>query len=231
MVAMSALNAMLEELQDKIIEEAVVLLGLRASMTLSSREVQTAVRLVLPGELAKHAISEGTKAVTKFCSTDKGACSMRAGLQFPVSHVRNVLKAKSRTRVGKGAPVYLAAVLEYISAEVLELAGNAARDSQLRRITPRHIMLAVRCDAELDSLFKGYVMNGGVVPHIHMALVRQGKTNSAPMKKFNLVESNEDEESDDGDEEAGYGLKKASLAQKAMKKPASKVAVKKAAWF
>ena len=66
--------------------------------------------------------------------------STRAGLQFPVGRVHRMLrKGNYAQRVGAGAPVYLAAVLEYLSAEVLELAGNAARDNKKTRIIPRHL--------------------------------------------------------------------------------------------
>ena len=73
--------------------------------------------------------------------------SSRAGLQFPVGRIARYLKqGKYAERVGAGAPVYLAAVLEYLAAEVLELAGNAAKDNKKTRIIPRHIQLAVRND-------------------------------------------------------------------------------------
>ena len=66
--AMSILNSFVNDIFDKIASEAARLARYNKKPTVTSREIQTAVRLVLPGELAKHAVSEGTKAVTKFTS-------------------------------------------------------------------------------------------------------------------------------------------------------------------
>ncbi|KAF8649587.1 hypothetical protein AX16_005678 [Volvariella volvacea WC 439] len=75
--------------------------------------------------------------------------SVKAGLQFPVGRVHRLLKKGNYAhRVGAGAPVYMAAVLEYLAAEILELAGNAARDNKKHRIVPRHLQLAIRNDEE-----------------------------------------------------------------------------------
>ena len=99
--------------------------------------------------------------------------SARAGLQFPVGRIARYLKqGKYAERVGAGAPVYLAAVLEYLAAEVLELAGNAAKDNKKTRIIPRHIQLAVRNDEELNELMANTtIASGGVLPNIEPSLL------------------------------------------------------------
>ncbi|KIZ00861.1 Histone H2A [Monoraphidium neglectum] len=103
--------------------------------------------------------------------------SSKAGLQFPVGRIARYLKkGRYATRVGAGAPVYLAAVLEYLAAEVLELSGNAARDNKKNRIVPRHIQLAIRNDEELSKLLGGVtIASGGVLPNIHGVLLPKTK--------------------------------------------------------
>ena len=119
----------------------------------------------------KHKMASGkAKTVTKAKSKTRSA---RAGLQFPVGRVHRLLrKGNYAERVGAGAPVYLAAVMEYLSAEVLELAGNAARDNKKTRIIPRHLQLAIRNDEELNKLLGGVtIAQGGVLPNIQAVLL------------------------------------------------------------
>ena len=67
--AMSIMNSFVNDLFERIAAEASKLAHYNKRSTITSREIQTAVRLLLPGELAKHAVSEGTKAVTKYTSS------------------------------------------------------------------------------------------------------------------------------------------------------------------
>jgi len=97
---------------------------------------------------------------------------LSAPLQQPPGISPLLLLPCAAERIGAGAPVYLAAVLEYLAAEVLELAGNAARDNKKTRIVPRHIQLAVRNDEELSKLLAGVtIAEGGVLPNIHSVLL------------------------------------------------------------
>jgi histone H2A len=132
----------------------------------------------------------GVKATTMVTQAQKSAWartyirkktvtrSNRAGLKFPVGRVhRHLKKAVIQTRISAGAPVYLTAVLEYLAAEVLELAGNATRDNKRHRITPRFVQLAIRQDNELHELLDNVVVSeGGVIPQIHKSLLpKSGK--------------------------------------------------------
>ncbi|XP_066501802.1 core histone macro-H2A.1 isoform X1 [Hoplias malabaricus] len=105
--------------------------------------------------------------------TTKTSRSTKAGVIFPVGRMlRYIKRGLPKYRIGVGAPVYMAAVLEYLTAEILELAGNAARDNKKGRVTPRHILLAVANDEELNQLLKGVtIAAGGVLPNIHPELL------------------------------------------------------------
>ena len=120
--------------------------------------------------------------------------SSRAGLQFPVGRLhRHLRKGNYAERVGAGAPVYLAAVLEYLAAEVLELAGNAARDNKKSRVIPRHVQLAIRNDEELNKLLCGVTISqGGVLPNIQAVLLP--KKNSAGSGKGGGKKSSKSQE-------------------------------------
>ena len=128
--------------------------------------------------------SKGARKTAKKTGTGKSASS-KAGLTFPVGRMRRFLKkGRFAKRVGSGAPVYMAAVMEYLVAEILELSGNAAKEMKKNRIHPRHIQLAVKNDEELNRfLGKATIAQGGVVPNVHAALTK-GKSKGAASQEF-----------------------------------------------
>lgn len=115
---------------------------------------------------------KGGKSTGKIGKGSKSR-SLRAGLQFPVGRIHRYFKTRSiaNIRVGATAAVYASAILEYLTAEVLELAGNASKDMRVKRIMPRHLLLAIRGDEELDTLIKATLSGGGVVPNIHKSFI------------------------------------------------------------
>ena len=97
---------------------------------------------------------KGAKAGGKKGKAGGSGKSKKAGLTFPVGRTGSLIRSgRYSRRVGKGAPVYLAAVLEYLTAEMLELAGNASRDNKKKRITPRFLTVCQICCGCFFSLF------------------------------------------------------------------------------
>lgn len=146
------------------------------------------------------ALAAGGRKKTKTSSK-----SEKAGLSFPVGRIARYLKrGRYAKRIGAGSAVYLAAVLEYLCAEVLELAGDAAKDSEKSRITPRHIQLAVRNDEELNQFLGSVtIASGGVLPRIHEDLMApkaakkgqsKSKTTAVPKEAAKAYEDDDDDE-------------------------------------
>ncbi|KAH9290413.1 hypothetical protein KI387_034530, partial [Taxus chinensis] len=109
-----------------------------------------------------------------FCDCVKfdGLTAVWTFSHFPVGKITLFLKNNRYTKcVGGGAPVFLAAIMKYLAAEVLEFAGNVARENKKSHIISRHILLAVRNDEELGKLLGSVIISsGGVLPNIHQVL-------------------------------------------------------------
>lgn len=103
--------------------------------------------------------------------------SKKAGLIFPSGRMARLMKqGRYADRFSATAPIYVAAVLEYLTAEVLEIAATACTDNKRQRITPRHLMLAIRNDEELSQLLGNVtISDGGVLPYIHASLLPKRK--------------------------------------------------------
>ena len=126
--------------------------------------------------------------------------SSRAGITFPVGRIARYMRdMRVADRIGAGAPVYLAAVLEYLTAEILELAGNVAQEGKKNRVIPRHIQLAVRNDEELNSLLGNVtIASGGVMPFVHSELLPEKKEGEEE------EEEKEDEEKEEAEPSQAY---------------------------
>lgn len=122
--------------------------------------------------------------------------SARSGVSFPVGRIqRSLREGEFAKRIGTGAAVYLASVLEYLSAEILELSCEAAIASKKVRITPRHIKRVIMEDQELKELLKDVdIPFSGVMPFIHPMLMPKAS------KKKNQPQSSDEEEQDSGSE-------------------------------
>jgi len=139
----------------------------KSDSKIDSRVVRTAVELMLHGELAKHALCEGRKSVVNFSnwydnsqtSQENTDSVMRtrsrdAKCLFNVRIVDDIMKRYvGKSKVSITSTVYLCGVCEYLTAEILELAGNCAKDQRAQKITPSHIDFAIHNDAELCQWF------------------------------------------------------------------------------
>lgn len=101
-----------------------------------------------PTGSVKGSDAQGKKSVSK---------SQRAGLTFPVARINRFMKCNSgMKRIGGSAPVYMTAVIEYMTAEIMQLAGNAALGQGRKTVTPDDLTGALRSDADFAKAFAGH---------------------------------------------------------------------------
>ena len=139
------------------------------------------LRSIKPPQAPSNTMATPSKKSTRKASGSKSSLSKRAGLIFPVGRIGSRLrKGRYAARVSRSAAIYLAAVLEYTVAEILELSAKAVlQRGKGTRITPRALTLAVRHDADLGSLLKDVTLSrGGVVPKVEKALEAKKKKGS-----------------------------------------------------
>ncbi|XP_050798795.1 histone H2A-like [Gopherus flavomarginatus] len=117
----------------------------------------------------------------------------REKLQFPVDHIEKMLRqGHCVKRIKGGALIYLAAVIEYLTAELLALAGNATQDDPRRCIMPRHLWLAIRRNKDFQKLLLGgdAVFQEGILPNSQAMLLKAKSSKSSRSKSLHLPGDN-----------------------------------------
>jgi histone H3/H4 len=175
--AKQQLNSALCIISKQISIRTINLTEIAKKKTISSKEVENSIKLIMSGDLLKYSIEEGKKSILKFQSEDiKGSSRQgKAGILFPPSISEKFLRnfGYSKIMVTSSAPVFLASTLEYITAEILSLAIERATTSKRIRITIRDLQLAIETDTEINKLFQTLnikFLGGGVLPFIHNSL-------------------------------------------------------------
>ena len=153
--------------------------------TISLKEIENSLILVLSGKLLENSLKEGQKSCRNISNNENNIINSsrqnKAGIIFPPSLVEKFLRdfGSSNVMIGNLSPIFLASVLEYICFEILDLSVNYCKENKHIRITIRDLELSVRNDYELNNLFVKLnisFLGGGVLPYIHSSLLNKTKT-------------------------------------------------------
>ena len=153
--------------------------------TISLKEIENSLILVLSGKLLENSLKEGQKSCSNISNNENNNINSsrqnKAGIIFPPSLVEKFLRdfGSSNVMIGNLSPIFLASVLEYICFEILDLSVNYCKENKHIRITIRDLELSVRNDYELNNLFVKLnisFLGGGVLPYIHSSLLNKTKT-------------------------------------------------------
>ena len=189
--AKQQLNSVLCLIAKNISYLVLNLIQISKKKTISYKEIINALKFILNGELLNNSIIEGEKAKENFeTNKNENICGRqnKAEIIFPPALTEKFLRkfGFSKVMVTSTAPIYLAAVLEYLCFEILDISNTLCKESKRVRINIRDLELSIRSDEELNNLFNKLNINflgGGVVPFIHSSLLI--KTNKVPLKHNN----------------------------------------------
>lgn len=186
--ARQQLNSILIMFATKIADNSLRLTKFSDKRTLSVKEISGGVSLFLSGDLQKNSLSQGETAVINYQTNtgNKGSSRQsKASIIFPPSITEKFLRKfdTSAIMVTHTAPVYMAAVLEYICVEIIDMASIMAKDDHRVRITVSDLELSIKADSEFSKLFNDNnirFLGGGVQQWIHPNLLV--KKNVTPEK-------------------------------------------------
>ena len=169
-----------------------------------SRDLQSTVRMMFPGELGRHCVLEGVREMTsrafRAAQEDfvEGLSKKSAYQRFFPEHVAlMVCRSVSHPPLLESGAIFLATALDCVVQTILELAGSEARLDGSICISPRHILLAIRRDEDLNRVFSKHVIReGGVVPFIHPILTdvenEEGMDRTTPFEDKIIVKAQGD---------------------------------------
>jgi len=150
-------NVILNLIANKLASESIKLCRMNKKSTVSARHLQQVVRLTLSGELVKHANAALVRSITKASSHRPMTTNrVNADIQFPPSRAGHFMSDHS-SRTSVSARIALAAVLEYLCSEMMEMGGNQTRDHHKSTLTVRHLFIAIQKDPELSALINNTI--------------------------------------------------------------------------
>ena len=185
--ALLVVNDLATHVFTTIKDEAIKLTRMKGDKTVNSKALECAVKLSMAPLLAKHAIEKAHAAVELFKTSteeqqegERHTHAEKAGLTFPVGRVRRHLKENLSERTTLDAPVFLAAVMEYVIADLLDLACKNATSRKRKTVDPRSVHESIRNDKDLARLFA----NAAILPHLlskkHKKKAKAPSANASP---------------------------------------------------
>lgn len=181
----------------KLIASTVInLTEIAKKKTMSEKELNNTLLLILPEQLAKNAISEGQEAVIRFENIEniKGKSRQnKADIIFSPSIVEKFLRnfGYSKIMISSNVPIYMAGSLQYLAMKILECACISTNNNKRIRISIRDLEMGIRNDEELHIFFTKHnisFLGGGVIPFIHPSLLIKKNKRS---KKISVISSND----------------------------------------